>query len=66
MTAQYNEALKTYLKDITLREVSRLEKEDAPVSASRVRSLLDAGEDISPYVPQSTYQYLTQGGKENG
>ena len=66
MTAQYNEALKTYLKDITLREVSRLEKGDAPVSASKVRSLLDAGEDIAPYVPESTYQYLTQGGNENG
>ena len=66
MTAQYNEALKTYLKDITLREVFRLEKGDAPVSASKVRSLLDAGEDIRPYVPETTYQYLTQGGNENG
>jgi [citrate (pro-3S)-lyase] ligase len=66
MTAQYNEALKTYLKDITLKEISRLEKAETPVSASKVRSMLDAGEDIRPYVPESTYQYLTQGGNNNG
>ena len=60
------EALKNYLKDITLKEIDRLERGEAPVSASKVRSLLDAGEDIRPYVPESTYQYLTQGGNEHG
>lgn len=66
MTAQYNEALKENLQKITLVEIPRLETEAAPVSASAVRSALDAGEDIRHLVPETTYQYLSQGGKNHG
>lgn len=66
MTAQYNEALKENLQKITLVEIPRLETEAAPVSASAVRSALDAGQDIRHLVPQTTYRYITQGGKTNG
>jgi citrate lyase synthetase len=66
MTAQYNEALKENLQKITLVEIPRLETEAAPVSASAVRSALDAGQDIRHLVPETTYRYITQGGKTNG
>lgn len=66
MTAQYNEALKENLQKITLVEIPRLETENTPVSASAVRSALDAGEDIRHLVPETTYQYLSQGGKNHG
>lgn len=66
MTAQYNEALRENLKTITLVEIPRLEAKAAPVSASAVRAALDAGQDIRHLVPETTYQYLTQGGKTHG
>ncbi len=66
MTAQYNEALKENLRKVTLVEIPRLETGDAPVSASAVRNALDAGQDIRHLVPESTYQYLTQGGNIHG
>ena len=66
MTAQYNQALKENLQKVTLVEIPRMETGNVPVSASAVRSALDAGEDIRRLVPESTYQYLTQGGKNNG
>ena len=66
VTAQYNEALKENLKKVTLVEIPRLETETVPVSASAVRSALDAGEDIRKLVPESTYQYVIQGGNNHG
>lgn len=66
VTAQYNEALKENLKKVTLVEIPRLKTGDIPVSASAVRSALDAGKDIRKLVPESTYQYLTQGGNNHG
>ena len=66
MTAQYNEALKENLKKVALVEIPRLETGDVPVSASAVRNELDAGRDIRRFVPESTYQYLIQGGNIHG
>lgn len=66
MTAQYNEALKENLKKVALVEIPRLETGNIPVSASTVRDALDAGRDIRRFVPESTYQYLTQGGNVHG
>ena len=64
MTEQYNEALKAHLQTITLVEIPRLKTGNSPVSASAVRSALDAGEDIRHLVPESTYRYL--GGNTHG
>lgn len=66
MTAQYNAALKENLQKTVLVELPRLETGSTPVSASAVRKALDAGEDIRNLVPESTYRYLTQGGKNHG
>lgn len=66
MTAQYNAALKESLQKTVLVEIPRLETENTPISASAVRKALDAGEDIRDLVPETTYQYLTQGGKTHG
>ena len=66
MTAQYNAALKAHLHKTTLVEIPRLETEAVPVSASAVRAALDAGEEIRHLVPETTYRYITQGGKPNG
>ena len=64
MTNAYNDALKEHLpgRGIVLREIPRLETADAPISASAVRALLDAGGDIRHLVPKTTYQYLSEGG----
>lgn len=66
MTAQYNAALKENLQKTVLVELPRLEAGSTPVSASAVRKALDAGEDIRNLVPETTYRYLTQGGKTHG
>lgn len=66
MTAQYNAALKENLQKTVLVELPRLETGSTPVSASAVRKALDAGEDIRNLVPETTYRYLTQGGKTHG
>ncbi len=62
LTHRYNEALKQQLpgRGIELVEVTRLEKENAPVSASAVRTLLDEGdtEAVRLLVPKSTFAYL--------
>lgn len=62
MTNQYNDALKAHLpgRGIELREIPRLEQSGAPVSASAVRALLDAGdpEGVRNLVPITTYDYL--------
>ena len=66
MTAQYNKALKENLTKVNFVEVHRLESGNAPVSASAVRAALDTGEDIRHLVPESTYDYLIQGGFIHG
>ena len=65
MTKQYNEALHKNLS-IPLREVPRKEADNSPISASKVRSLLQAGQidAIKTLVPESTFQYLMQHKKE--
>lgn len=62
MTNQYNEALKAHLpgKGIELREVPRLMEENAPVSATTVRSCLDRPDKLRQLVPETTYEYLTE------
>ena len=61
-TSQYNEALKAFLpeKGIELREIQRLEQDSIPVSASRVRELLEKGEEeaLKQLLPTTTYEYL--------
>ena len=66
MTGQYNKALKENLRKSTLVEIPRLETGNTPVSASAVRATLDRNEDIRAMVPETTYRYLTQGGKIHG
>lgn len=62
MTAQYNDALRTYLpsKGIDLIELPRLTQSDTPVSASAVRSHLQNGEHepVRQLLPETTYEYL--------
>lgn len=64
MTGQYNEALKAHLpqRGIAVTEIPRLETADAPISATAVRKALDEGTDFRHLVPDTTYQYLIQGG----
>ena len=64
ITAQYNEALKTHLPEmgIELREIPRLDREGAPISATTVRAAL-AEKDrqtIAQLVPDTTYDYLVK------
>lgn len=62
VTRFYNETLKARLPEygIELIEIPRLCSDEAAVSASRVRALLDAGdiEGIRKLVPESTHEYL--------
>lgn len=62
MTNQYNTTLKEFLpkNGITLNEIDRLEMSGAPISASRVRDLINSKntQDIVPFVPDTTYDYL--------
>lgn len=66
LTRQYNAALKQHLHSTALVEIPRLETDSTPISASAVRAALDAGGDIRHLVPESTYQYLIQGGHPHG
>lgn len=68
LTESYNRALQEQLPryGVQVREVPRLETKDGIISASRVRALLDAGGDIRHFVTETTYQFLTQGGKHHG
>jgi len=63
LTNRYNEALAAALpgRGVEVRQIPRLENTRGPVSASEVRRRLDAGEDIRPWVPETTYQYLLEG-----
>lgn len=62
MTNQYNETLKELLpqKGIELIEIPRLETKDGPISASRVRELIDAKKinELKEILPKSTFVYL--------
>lgn len=68
MTASYNRALLEQLPKygVQVREVPRLETNGGVISASRVRHLLDTGEDIRHLVAETTNQFLTQGGNNHG
>lgn len=62
VTNAYNTRLKAQLPEwgVQVIELDRMELGGTPVSASRVRALLDAGRlaEIKPLVPECTYQYL--------
>ncbi len=62
VTCAYNEALKQQLprRGIEVREVVRRELDAAPISASRVRKAIEAGqwETVRQLTPQTTYEYL--------
>lgn len=62
MTNQYNEALRQHLpgRGIAFREISRLEQDRVPVSASAVRSCLERGDTdaLQALLPRTTYDYL--------
>lgn len=62
VTRQYNETMRKILPEygIEFIEIPRLETGGTAVSASRVRSLLKAGDlaAVRPLVPESTFRYL--------
>ena len=64
MTNLYNQALKENLpqKGIQLVEIPRLEINKTPVSASRIRQLLQEKDfdTLRELVPETTYDYLTK------
>ena len=61
-TAQYNEAMRKFLPShgIDFKEIPRLEKSGAPISASRVRSLIDSKKtkELKDLLPDTTYDFL--------
>lgn len=66
MTEQYNTELKKILPahGINVKELSRLEISNAPVSASQVRALIHDGniQDVKSLVPDTTYKFLLSKG----
>ncbi len=66
MTAQYNAELKKLLPTygIEVKEIQRLEVSNAPISASRVRALIDEGnkEVLKQLLPNTTYDFLNNKG----
>jgi len=62
VTNAYNQALLAGLppRGITVREIPRRELDGAPISASRVRALLQEGktDELEPLVPPTTFRYL--------
>ncbi len=60
MTDQYNTALQTYLPErgVELRQISRLETEGTPISASAVRTSLENTETLNKLLPKTTLEYL--------
>lgn len=65
-TAQYNDALKKFLPEhgIEITEIQRLEKSGSPISASRVRNLIECGkiQEAKELLPDSTYNFLLDKG----
>ena len=65
-TAQYNDALKKFLPEngIEITEIQRLEKSGSPISASRVRNLIERGkiQEVKELLPDSTYEFLLDKG----
>lgn len=63
VTASYNSMMKSFLgeRGIEVIEITRLEENNHPVSASVVRNLMAEGnyEEIKKLVPGTTYEYLT-------
>ena len=61
-TEKYNKELKKFLPGhgIEIKEIPRLETSGLPVSASRVRELIDSGntDEIKTLVPDTTYNFL--------
>ena len=66
MTNQYNETLRELLpqKGIEFIEIPRLEAHGMPVSASRVRELIDAKniQELKEILPETTFVYLKNKG----
>lgn len=62
VTNQYNQEMKRILppQGIELRIIKRLDSENEPISASRVRALLESKEfdKMKSLVPETTYEYL--------
>jgi [citrate (pro-3S)-lyase] ligase len=63
MTAAYNAALRDALADtpVELIEVTRMRDGGEPISASRVRAIIDEGDDgkLLSLLPKTTIDYLT-------
>jgi phosphopantetheine adenylyltransferase len=66
ITAGYNESMQRLLPPmgVAVHVVPRATRNGHPISASRVRSLMQAGdlEGVKELVPASTYRHLTQAG----
>ena len=66
LTNSYNKALNEYIpnKGVELIEIDRKKIGDEPISASRVRKLLDKKklDELGLLIPQTTLQYLTDKG----
>lgn len=64
VTAAYNKCMHEFLPPLGIRvlEIPRKEIDGVPVSASRVRALIDAGdiEKTAALVPPSTYRYIEE------
>ena len=64
MTSLYNASLNAFLPDrgVCVREIPRLETDGAPISATTVRALLDAGEKqaLEKLLPPTTIHYLQE------
>ena len=64
MTCLYNASLKEFMpaRGVCVREIPRVETDGAPISATTVRSLLDAGEwdALKKYLPSTTIAYLQE------
>lgn len=62
VTREYNRALEQGLCSygVSLTEIPRLEREGIPISASRVRSLMDKGDlkTALALVPETSYEYI--------
>ena len=68
MTESYNRALQAHLpvRGIEVHRIPRLEAAGKPISASHVRSLLEANalQEAAALVPKTTFDYLQRIYKE--